>query len=163
MSLIDSFLVNLFLVNCLLQTEKKRDLEADLKIVKSGESIENLLESFAGLTNFSAEELADLIIVVCEDSIVRGTQLQQKLIPRLRSIGLGQIYVRVSNPPILSYCPWGKTTQQQELLAERFPDFNDRIKYLGINGLAYNTIDDLIEAIGLPRECLCVDCALPKK
>ena len=36
----------------------------------------------------------------------------------------------------------------------------DRVKYLGVDGLKYNTIQDLSEAIGPPLESLCVDCAL---
>jgi amidophosphoribosyltransferase len=144
-------------------TQVKRDEEADLKIVPSGESVDDLLEGFEGLADLWGGNLSELIVAVCEDSIVRGTQLQQKLIPRLKSIGVGQIYVRASNPPLMAYCPWGKTTQQSELLAERFPDMAGRVKHLGVNGLEYNTVADLIQAIGLPREQLCVDCSLPKK
>ena len=36
----------------------------------------------------------------------------------------------------------------------------NRTKFLGVEGLEYNTIEDLAEAIGRPMESLCVDCAL---
>ena len=34
------------------------------------------------------------------------------------------------------------------------------MKYLGVEGLEYNAIQDVAEAIGRPLESLCVDCAL---
>ncbi len=142
-------------------TQEKRDREADLKIVRSGETAGELLEAFEGLGIWDGD-LLELRIVVCEDSVVRGTQLQQKLIPRLREIGV-KVYIRASNPPILAYCPWGKTTQQSELLAQRFPLMADRIQHLKVDGLEYNIVEDLVRAIGLPRERLCLDCSLPPR
>jgi amidophosphoribosyltransferase len=70
------------------------------------------------------------------------------------------IHLRISNPELRSHCPWGKTTKRGETLVSLFPSKEDRIKSLGVDSLEYNTIDDLIEAIGLPRDVLCVDCDL---
>lgn len=142
-------------------TQEKRDLEADLKIVRSGETAEELLRAFEGLEVW-VKDLSELTVAVCEDSVVRGTQLQQKLVPRLKEAGV-QVHIRASNPELLAYCPWGKTTQQSELLAQRFPLMADRIRHLGVDGLEYNTIEDLVRSVGLPRERLCVDCSLPPK
>lgn len=127
------------------QTKEERDREAHIKIVPSG------------------EDYLGKIIVVCDDSIVRGTQTQTNLVPKVKSLGVGKIHFRISNPELLSHCSWGKTTKEGEGLAERMPKIEDRVKFLGVDSLVYNTIDDLVEAIGLPRERLCVDCSLLKK
>ena len=99
-------------------------------------------------------------IVVIDDSIVRGTQIQTNLVPKLRRTGIKEIHFRISNPELRSYCPWGKTIKKGETLVSRIPSKEERIKSLGIESLEYNTIDELVEAIGLPKEQLCIDCSL---
>jgi amidophosphoribosyltransferase len=125
------------------QTKKARDREAHIKIVPAG------------------EDYSGKIVVICDDSIVRGTQTQTNLVPKARALGIKEVHFRISNPELLSHCPWGKTTQRGECLAERMPNIEDRVRFLGVDSLFYNTIDDLVAAIGLPREQLCVDCSLP--
>jgi hypothetical protein len=44
------------------------------------------------------------------------------------------------------------------VLACRIPDKEQRAGYLGVEGLEYNTIGDVAEAIGQPMDSLCVDC-----
>jgi len=126
------------------QTAEARALEAHVKLLTSG-------EDFRGIK-----------IVVCDDSIVRGTQTQTNLVPKLKSLGVGEIHFRISNPELLSHCPWGKTTKKGETLSSRLPRKEDKVRFLGVTSLEYNTVDDLVEAIGLPRENLCVDCDLEK-
>jgi len=127
------------------QEKERRTIEAHIKMLISG-------EDYTGKT-----------VVVCDDSIVRGTQTRTKLVPKLRELGIREIHFRISNPELLSYCPWGKTTKKGETLASHMPCKEDRIKFLGVEGLEYNTIEDLVQAIGLPRSNLCIDCALPSK
>jgi len=124
------------------QDQEQRDREARIKLLASG------------------EDCSGKVIVVCDDSIVRGTQTQTELVPKLRLAGIKEIHFRVSNPELRSYCRWGKTTKKGELIADRIQSVAQRAKYLGVEGLEYNTIDDLAEAIGHPRETLCVDCCL---
>ena len=125
------------------QTEEARELEANIKILESGENC------------YQGKE-----VVVCDDSLVRGVQTRANLVPKLRTLGVKGIHFRISNPELRSHCPWGKTTKKGETLAHRFPSKEDRIRVLGIESLEYNTIDGLVDAIGLPREQLCVDCDL---
>lgn len=124
------------------QTQKQRDLEADIKILASAESYKGK------------------VLVICDDSIVRGTQIKANLAPKLKTLGFKEIHVRASNPELLSHCPWGKTTKKGETLAGRIQDLKERTEFLGVDSLKYNSIDDLVEIIGLPRKNLCVDCAL---
>jgi amidophosphoribosyltransferase len=127
------------------QTEEARALEAHIKLLTGG------------------EDYTGKIVVICDDSIVRGTQTQTNLVPKLRLMGIEDTHFRISNPELLSHCPWGKTTKKGETLAHRMPKKEDRINFLGIKSLEYNTVEDLVRAIGLPREQLCVDCDLKTK
>jgi len=122
--------------------QKQRAKEARIKLLASG------------------EDCSGRIVVVCDDSIVRGTQAQMELVPKLRGAGVKEIHFRISNPELRSHCRWGKTTQKGELLADRVPAVADRARTLGVEDLEYNTIHDLAAAIGRPLETLCVDCDL---
>jgi amidophosphoribosyltransferase len=121
--------------------QKQRDREARVKLLASG------------------EDCRGKVIAVCDDSIVRGTQTQMELVPKLRMAGVKEIHFRISYPELRSHCPWGKTTRKGELLACRIPAIEDRMRFLGVEGLMYNTIADVADAIGRPLETLCVDCA----
>lgn len=127
------------------QDQKQRDKEASIKLLASG------------------EDCAGKTVVVCDDSIVRGTQTQMNLVPKLRQAGIKAIHFRISNPELRSHCKWGKTTRKGEVLADRIPAIADRAKYLGVEDLEYNTIEDLAAAIGKPLDCLCVDCGLKQQ
>ncbi len=122
--------------------QKQRDKEARIKLLASG------------------EDCSGRVVVVCDDSIVRGTQAQTDLVPKLRGAGVKEIHFRISNPELRSHCRWGKTTQKGELLADRIEALEDRARHLGVEDLKYNTIQDIAAAIGRPVESLCVDCDL---
>lgn len=123
-------------------TPEARELEAHVKILPSSENYQGM------------------IAVVNDDSLVRGVQARADTVPKLRALGIKEIHFRISNPELRSHCPWGKTTKKGETLAQRMPSKQERIDFLKIESLEYNTIEDLVEAIGLPREQLCVDCDL---
>jgi amidophosphoribosyltransferase len=124
------------------QTQAARDREARIKLLASG------------------EDCTGKVVVICDDSIVRGTQTQTELVPKLRQAGVKAIHLRISNPELRSYCRWGKTTRKGELLVDRIPSLEERARYLGVEDLRYNSLQDLAEAIGRPLETLCVDCSL---
>lgn len=117
-----------------------RERETSLKILASS-------ENYRGKT-----------VVICDDSIIRGRQIQSSLVPKLVKLGFQGIHFRISSPEQLSHCPWGKSTQKGQLLADRMPSIEEKERFLGVRSLRYNTIDDLVEAIGLPKEKLCLDC-----
>ena len=124
-------------------SQTKRDLEAHIKQMRSGES-------------YSGKK-----VVVCDDSIRRGTQIERNLVPKLRALGISEIHFRISNPDSFSYCRWGKTIKKGELLAAQIPSIKKRVHLLGIDSLEYTAVHELAEAIGLPLETLCIDCDLP--
>ena len=122
--------------------------------------------------------------VFCDDSIVRGTQLRDN-VKMLYEGGAKEVHVRISCPPLLYGCPFiGFTNQKSpmELLTRRVikeiegdenknldkyvktgsPEYNalvERIReHFNIDSLKFNTIENLVEAIGLPKCKLCTHC-----
>jgi amidophosphoribosyltransferase len=124
-------------------TQSERDMEARIKQLRSGE-------------NYAGKK-----VVICDDSIRRGTQIERNLVPKLRALNISEIHIRVSNPDSVSYCRWGKTVRKGELIATRIPSLKRRVEFLGIDSLTHPTVEELAKAIGLPLNTLCVDCDLP--
>jgi amidophosphoribosyltransferase len=129
------------------------------------------------------EVIKDNSIVVCEDSIVRGTQLKNFTIKKLWDCGAKQIHVRPACPPLMYPCRFNLSTRSIHELAARKAirsleghDIDDVSEYLdensekykrmvewiardlGVTTLRYQTVDDMIEAIGRPKEDLCLYC-----
>jgi amidophosphoribosyltransferase len=131
--------------------------------------------------------IADLIrgksLIFCDDSIVRGTQLRDQ-VHRLYDDGAREIHMRIACPPLLFGCKFlnfSRSTSEQDLAARRTikelegdaadpRDYVDpdggrhqemvgRIqKRLGLTSLKYQRVQDLADAIGLPRNRICTFC-----
>ncbi|NOZ24392.1 MAG: amidophosphoribosyltransferase [Planctomycetes bacterium] len=121
-------------------TQQEREREAQVKLIPITEKIEGKR------------------IVLLDDSIVRGTQMKTDMARKLKSAGAREIHVRVACPPLVAPCRYGRSTRaNDELLANRMPV--EKIpKYLGVNSVGYNTIKDLVKAIGHPEKDLCLSC-----
>jgi len=123
-------------------------------------------------------------LLFCEDSIVRGTQLADT-ISRLFDYGALEVHMRPACPPLLLGCPFlnfSRSRSELDLAARRAikalegRDDKDLAQYtdpgsaqhaamvdwiakqLHLTSLRYQRLDDLVEAIGLPREKLCTFC-----
>lgn len=122
-------------------------------------------------------------IVVCEDSIVRGTQLKNFTVQKLWDNGAKEIHVRPACPPLMYPCKFCLSTRTIHELAARKAikdieghDIDDMSEYvdhatkkyqkmvewirkdIGVTTLRYQTLNDMIKAIGLPAEKLCTYC-----
>jgi len=122
-------------------------------------------------------------IIICEDSIVRGTQLKNFTVKKLWDCGAKEIHVRPACPPLMFPCRFNLSTRSIDELAARkgirsleghdFQDVSEYIdhntekykkmvdwiaKDLGVTTLRYQTVDDMVEAIGLPKEKMCLYC-----
>ncbi|MGI6495224.1 MAG: amidophosphoribosyltransferase [Kiritimatiellia bacterium] len=126
--------------------------------------------------------------VFCDDSVVRGTQLQEQ-VRRLYDYGAREIHMRVACPPLLYGCRFlnfSRSRSEDDLIARRIikeitgskilseaqleafgdPDSDenhamvDRIcRRLGLTSLYYQRLDDLKSAIGIADPCsLCTYC-----
>ena len=146
-------------------SQETRDLVAKMKLIPIKEIIEGNR------------------IVVCEDSIVRGTQLKNFTIKKLWDNGAKEIHVRPACPPLMFPCRFNLSTRSTAELAARrairglegkdienvseYLDCNSKkykkmvewiAKDLEVTTLRYQTVDDMVGAIGLPKEKLCLYC-----
>jgi amidophosphoribosyltransferase len=122
-------------------------------------------------------------MVVCDDSIVRGTQLKNFTIKKLWDNGAREIHLRVACPPLMYPCIYGSSTRSRGELAARrairtllgkdpesvaaylnpkSKPYREMVEWiredLNVTSLKYLTIDEVIDAIGLPEKELCLYC-----
>ncbi len=122
-------------------------------------------------------------IVVCEDSIVRGTQLKNFTVKKLWDSGAKEVHVRAACPPLMFPCKFCLSTRSVNELAARKAiksvegrDLDDVSEYINessrkysmmvewirkdinVTTLRYQTLEDMVKAIGLPEEKLCTYC-----
>ncbi len=148
------------------QKQEQRDLVARMKLIPIRELIQ------------------DKRLLFCEDSIVRGTQLQDT-VKRLFDAGAAEMHMRPACPPLIFGCKYlnfSRSRSLMDLAARRaikelegtgetvpeayldpdsleYAEMIERIrKRLRLTSLSYQRLDDLIEAIGLPEEKLCTFC-----
>ncbi len=148
------------------QDQRVRDVVARMKLIPIREIIQ------------------DNRLLFCEDSIVRGTQLKD-IIRRLYDYGAREVHMRPACPPLVFGCKFlnfsrsrteldlagrwaiaeleGENPRNLEEYAdqrsERYRAMLEVIrKRLGLTSLQYQRLDDLVAAIGLPKEKLCTYC-----
>jgi amidophosphoribosyltransferase len=123
-------------------------------------------------------------LLFCEDSIVRGTQLKDT-IKRMYDYGAKEVHMRPACPPLVCSCKFlnfsrsrseldlagrmaiseledGNDPELDEYMDESSDKYHamvERIgKKMGLTTLRYQRLDDMVKAIGLPREKLCTYC-----
>jgi len=121
-------------------TQAERDREAKLKLIPVP----------AKITGRS--------VVICDDSIVRGTQMRNDLVVKLRKNGVKEIHVRVACPPLKAPCLYGVATRSKSELAANEKSVEQIREYIGVDGLAFATLEDLEKSIGKPLSQLCCSC-----
>ncbi|MDD3987955.1 MAG: amidophosphoribosyltransferase, partial [Candidatus Omnitrophica bacterium] len=146
-------------------SQEKRDLIAKMKLIPIPEIIKGNR------------------IIFCDDSIVRGTQLKNYTVKQLRQHGARQIHLRIACPPIMFPCKFNYSTRSVQELAARKAikalegsDSKNLNKYisedskeykkmvnwiardLGATTLIYQNLSDMVKAIGLPKDKLCLYC-----
>lgn len=95
--------------------------------------------------------------VIIDDSIVRGTTAQ-RVVSMIRDSGAAEVHLRIASPPVRFPCYYGIDTPSSEHLIAARMDISALNENIGADSLAYLTVDDLIEAIGLPLCRLCTAC-----
>lgn len=147
------------------QNQEVRDLVAKMKLIPNRQVIEGKR------------------MVICDDSIVRGTQLKDNTID-LRLAGAREVHLRIACPPLTFPCSFLNFSQSRSTLelatrkaikqlegeekdleayasagSEKHKAMVDQIaRNLGIDSLIYQELDDLVKAIGLSKEKLCTHC-----
>jgi len=96
-------------------------------------------------------------IVLVDDSIVRGTQMLNR-VKVLKEMGAKEVHARIACPPLMAACKFGKTTRcDEECIARRMP-IEEIQEKMGLDSLGYATVEDIEEATGFPKDKLCLDC-----
>ena len=148
------------------QDQAVRDLVARMKLIPVRELIQ------------------DKRLLFCEDSIVRGTQLKET-IQRLYDYGAKEVHMRPACPPLIYACKFlnfSRSRSELDLAGRRaireLEDLDDppleeyadpssgkycamvdRVRNrLNLTSLRYQTIPDMLDAIGLPKEKVCTYC-----
>ncbi|HCS48645.1 MAG TPA: amidophosphoribosyltransferase [Candidatus Aminicenantes bacterium] len=148
------------------QSQILRDLVARMKLIPIQELIEGKKFLF------------------CEDSIVRGTQLKDT-IQRLYDVGALEVHMRPACPPLVYACKFlnfSISRSEFDLAArrairelegdhpsdlrpyavnatEQYNAMEEKIRRrLNLTTLKYQRLEDLVEAISLPKERLCTYC-----
>jgi len=100
--------------------------------------------------NASRANLNGKRVILVDDSIVRGTT-SIKIVEMVRRAGARAVHMRISSPPTTHPCFYGiATPQRDQLLAARF-DIAEMAKFIGVDSLAFLSIDGLYRAMGEPR------------
>ncbi len=115
--------------------------------------------------------LREKIIVLCDDSIVRGTQIREK-VRDLKNAGAKEVHVRIACPPLMYPCDFGISTRtREELLAREYLakgdiTTNEELRALevwvaekiGADSVKYNSLEDFVAALKIPKNSLCLKC-----
>lgn len=148
------------------QSQHMRDLVAKMKLIPNKSIIENKRGIFL------------------DDSIVRGTQLKDN-VRHLYEAGIKEVHMRIACPPLTYPCEFlnfSRSKSNFDLATHKavreleghenfdmkeYSDTNngkyiamvEQIrKQLGFTSLLYQKLDDLVKAIGLPKEKICTHC-----
>ena len=149
------------------QDQAIRDLVAKMKLIPIKELIQGQRVGF------------------CEDSIVRGTQLQD-IVQRVFDYGAKEVHMRPACPPLVYGCKFLNFSRSRSVLdlatrkaireiegdentetpeeyadtdSHKYADMVESIrKRLKLTTLQYQRLDDLVQAIGLPKDKLCTYC-----
>jgi amidophosphoribosyltransferase len=86
-------------------------------------------------------------IILVDDSIVRGTT-SKKIVEMMRAAGATEVHMRISSPPTGHSCFYGIDTPERSKLLAAQHDVAQMAKIIGVDSLAFVTIDGLYRAMG---------------
>lgn len=123
-------------------------------------------------------------VLFCDDSIVRGTQLRDNT-RVLFDYGAREVHIRIACPPLIYSCPFvgfSASKSDLELITRRIikelegdpdknlgkyatagtPEYGKMVDIIrerfGLTSLKFNTVEELVRAIGLPKCNICTHC-----
>ena len=155
--------------NPILSVQSKRDMIAKMKML----AVHDLIQ--------------DRSILLIDDSIVRGTQLRETT-EFLYDSGAKEVHIRPACPPLVYGCKFlnfSRSSSEMDLITRRViarlegtEDVSEEVleqytdpesekydqmveeirKELNFTSLRFNRLDDMLEAVGIPKEKLCTYC-----
>lgn len=148
----------------------------------SNQSMRNLVAKMKLVPNKAM--LKDKRVVFCDDSIVRGTQLNDN-VKDLFECGAKEVHMRIACPPLIYGCKYiGFTSSKSdmELLTRQLieqmegdanknlekyattgsPEYEAMVEKIrqryNLSSLKFSSLEDIISAIGLPKCKICTHC-----
>ncbi len=89
-------------------------------------------------------------IIIIEDSIIRGTTAKTR-VKALRELGVKRVHMRVAGPPHRFPCHYGIDFSTSGELIASSKSVEELRDYLGLDSLAYLSLNGLLEATGIQR------------
>lgn len=86
-------------------------------------------------------------LIIIDDSIVRGTT-SKRIVTMLREAGAKEVHMRISSPPTSFPCYYGIDTPEKEELISSHMSLKEIEEYIGVDSLAYLSIDGLVKSVG---------------
>lgn len=147
-------------------TQERRELVARMKLIPNKALLKNRR------------------VIFCDDSIVRGTQLRDNVKDLIES-GIKAVHMRISCPPLIYPCKFLNFTaskSEMELISRRViadlegssdsnleaysttdsPQYKRMVeeirRRLGLTSLQFSSLENIVEAIGLPKCKICTHC-----
>ena len=87
-------------------------------------------------------------IILVGDSIVRGTT-SMKIVEMMRGAGATEVHMRIASPPTTHSCFYGVDTPDREELLAANHDVAEMARMIGVDSLAFLSMDGLYRAMGL--------------
>lgn len=108
--------------------------------------------------NVIKENIKGKRVIMIDDSIVRGTTCA-RIVSLLREAGAREVHMRVSSPPFKNPCYFGTDVDSQEnLIACRYDSVDEIARVIGVDSLAYLSIDATHKLAGEASVGFCDGC-----
>ncbi len=100
-------------------------------------------------TKFNPVEgvLKDRVVVMVDDSIVRGTTARQ-LVQMVRDAGAKEVHFRSASPPVMWPCFYGMDfPSRAELAVNKHGSVDHIAEWLGVDSLGYLSVEGMLDAV----------------
>ena len=111
--------------------------------------------------NVLGPKVLDKRVIITEDSIVRG-DTTKVIIEKLRKSGAKKVHMFVTFPRIISPCFYGIDMSNYGQLIGSNHDEKEIAKIIGADTVCYQSIDNMVKAIGCSKDELCLACITGK-
>jgi amidophosphoribosyltransferase len=111
--------------------------------------------------NILGSKVSGKNVIITEDSVVRG-DTTRVIIDKLRKAGAKKVYVFVTFPRIIGPCFYGIDMSTYGQLVGSKHDAAGIAKFIGADGVCYQSIDSLVKATGQTKDELCMACITGK-
>lgn len=96
-------------------------------------------------------------VVLVDDSIVRGTTMR-RIVQAVRGAGAKEVHVRIGSPPLIAPCYLGVDMKTRKELLANGKTLDEIRDTLTADSVGYVSVDGVVDAIGLPKDSLCLGC-----